>query len=129
PGEATPWVKMPDSKTWSKLSLVQMAYGYELRLTPLQMLALYNAVANDGELLAPLFVKEIRHLGNTVERFEAKVLNKQIASKEAIHKMHDMLAGVMIEGTGKRLRSPLYSSPGKTGTAQLHDCASGYGQR
>src|SRR5690606_14381855 len=51
PGEATPWVKMPDSRTWSKLSLVQMAYGYELRLTPLQMLALYNAVANDGELL------------------------------------------------------------------------------
>src|SRR5690606_33398152 len=74
PGEATPWVKMPDSRTWSKLSLVQMAYGYELRLTPLQMLALYNAVANDGELLAPLFVKEIRHLGNTVERFDAKVL-------------------------------------------------------
>ena len=129
PGEATPWVKMPDSKTWSKLSLVQMAYGYELRLTPLQMLALYNAVANDGELLAPLFVKEIRHLGNTVERFEAKVLNKQIASKEAIHKMQDMLAGVMIEGTGKRLSSPLYSSAGKTGTAQMNDGARGYGQR
>src|SRR5690606_40141347 len=81
PGERAPWVKTPESKTWSKLSLVQMAYGYELRLTPLQTLALYNAVANDGKLLAPLFVKEIRHLGNTVERFDARVINKQIASK------------------------------------------------
>lgn len=129
PGEATPWVKMPDSRTWSKLSLVQMAYGYELRLTPLQMLALYNAVANDGELLAPLFVKEIRHLGNTVERFDAKVLNKQIASKEAIHKMQALLAGVMTDGTGRRLSSPLYTSAGKTGTAQMNDGAKGYGQR
>lgn len=129
PGEATPWVKTPESRTWSKLSLVQMAYGYELRLTPLQTLALYNAVANDGKLLAPLFVKEIRHLGNTVERFEAKVINKQIASKEAIQKMQDMLAGVMTEGTGRRLSSPLYTSGGKTGTAQMNDGAKGYGAR
>lgn len=129
PGEAKPWVKTPESKTWSKLSLVQMAYGYELRLTPLQTLALYNAVANDGKLLAPLFVKEIRHLGNTVERFDAKVINKQIASKKAISQMQDMLASVMTEGTGKRLSSPLYSSAGKTGTAQMNDGAKGYGAR
>src|SRR5690606_38047347 len=113
-GERELWVKTSESKTWSKLSLVQMAYGYELRLTPLQTLALYNAVANDGKLLAPLFVKEIRHLGNTVERFDAKVINKQIASKKAISQMQDMLASVMTEGTGKRLSSPLYSSAGKT---------------
>ncbi|SFS89117.1 penicillin-binding protein [Sphingobacterium wenxiniae] len=129
PGEATPWVKTPDSKTWSKLSLVQMAYGYELRLTPLQTLTLYNAVANDGKMVAPLFVKEIRHLGNTVQRFEAKVINGQIASKEAISKAQKMLEGVMLEGTGKRLRSPLYSSAGKTGTAQMNDGARGYGAR
>lgn len=129
PGEAKPWVKTPESKTWSRLSLVQMAYGYELRLTPLQTLALYNAVANDGKLLAPLFVKEIRHLGNTVERFEAKVINKQIASKKAIDQMQAMLAGVMTEGTGRRLSSPLYSSAGKTGTAQMNDGAKGYGAR
>lgn len=129
PGEVKPWVKTPESRTWSKLSLVQMAYGYELRLTPLQMLAFYNAVANDGKLVAPLFVKEIRHLGNTVEKFEAKVINKQIASAEAIRKVKKMLEGVMIEGTGKRLRSPLYTSAGKTGTAQMNDGARGYGAR
>ena len=129
PGEANPWVKMPDSRSWSKLSLVQMAYGYELKLTPLQTLTLYNAVANDGKMLAPLFVKEIQHLGTTVKKFEARVINKQIASKEAIGKMQKMMEGVMVEGTGKKLRSPLYSSAGKTGTAQMADGSRGYGAR
>jgi len=126
PGEAKPWVKTPESRTWSKLSLVQMAYGYELRLTPLQTLALYNAVANNGRMVAPLFVKEIRHWGNTVEKFEARVISKRIASKESIAKAQKMLEGVMLEGTGKQLRSPYYSAAGKTGTAQMNDGARGY---
>lgn len=129
PGEATPIVKTPKSRSWSKLSLVQMAYGYELKLTPLQTLTLYNAVANDGKMVAPLFVKEIRHLGNTVQKFDARVINRQIASKQAIDKMQQMLEAVMTEGTGKRLRSDLYSSAGKTGTAQMADDSRGYGAR
>lgn len=129
PGEGIPVVKTPKSKSWSKLSLVQMAYGYELLLTPLQTLTLYNGVANDGKLIAPLFVKEIRHLGNTVERFEARVINKQMASKKAIAKMKGMLEAVMREGTGKRLTSPLYTAAGKTGTAQMADNHRGYGAR
>lgn len=129
PGEANPWVKMPDSRSWSKLSLVQMAYGYELKLTPLQTLTLFNAVANDGRMVAPLFVKEIQHLGTTVKKFDARVINKQIASEDAIRKMQAMMKGVMVEGTGKRLTSPLYTSAGKTGTAQMADGAKGYGAR
>ena len=129
PGEGVPVVKTPKNKSWSKLSLVQMAYGYELLLTPLQTLTLYNGVANDGKMIAPLFVKEIRHLGNTVERFEARVINKQMASPEAISKMKGMLEGVMIEGTGKKLTSPWYTAAGKTGTAQMADNARGYGAR
>ena len=129
PGEATPWVKMPDSRSWSKLSLVQMAYGYELKLTPLQTLTLFNAVANNGKMVAPLFVKEIQHLGQPVKKFEARVINKQIASPEAIKSMQTMMKGVMDEGTGKRLKSPLYTSAGKTGTAQMADGSRGYGQR
>lgn len=129
PGEGDPWVKTPDSRSWSKLSLVQMAYGYELKLTPLQTLTLYNAVANDGKMVAPLFVKEIQHLGNTIQQFDARVINKQIASKEAIKKMQGMLEGVMTHGTGKRLQSPLFTSGGKTGTAQMADGARGYGAR
>lgn len=129
PGEATPIVKTPKARSWSKLSLVQMAYGYELKLTPLQTLTLYNAVANDGKMLAPLFVKEIQHLGNTIQRFEARVINKQVISKEALGQVRGMLEGVMTEGTGKRLSSPLYTSGGKTGTAQMADDSRGYGAR
>lgn len=129
PGEGIPVVKTPESKSWSKLSLVQMAYGYELLLTPLQTLTLYNGVANDGKMIAPLFVKEIRHLGNTVEKFEARVINKQMASPEAIKKAQGLLEAVMIEGTGKRLTSPYYTAAGKTGTAQMADNARGYGAR
>lgn len=129
PGEGKPWVKTPESKSWSKLSLVQMAYGYELVLTPLQTLALYNAVANGGKMLAPLFVKEIRHLGNTVKKFDARVINEQIASKDAIKKMQKMMESVMVNGTGRTVRSPLYTSAGKTGTAQMADDSRGYGAR
>ncbi|MBP3943238.1 PASTA domain-containing protein [Sphingobacteriaceae bacterium WQ 2009] len=129
PGEGRAWIKQPDSKSWSGLSLVQMAYGYEMALTPMQTLAIYNAVANNGKMIAPLFVKEIRHLGNTVERFEARVIRESIASDRAIKQVQGMLEGVMTEGTGKKLRNPLYSSAGKTGTAQMADGTKGYGQR
>jgi len=106
-----------------------MAYGYELKLTPLQTLSLYNAVANDGKMVAPLFVKEIRRLGNTIERFETRVIDEQIASDATIGKLQDMLTGVMIEGTGKRLRNPQLPMAGKTGTAQMADGAAGYSNR
>jgi cell division protein FtsI (penicillin-binding protein 3) len=80
-------------------------------------------------MLAPLFVKEIQHLGNTIQRFDARVINKQVVSKEALGKVRGMLEGVMTEGTGKRLASPLYTSAGKTGTAQMADDSRGYGAR
>lgn len=129
PGEGNPLIKTPESKSWSGLSLPQMAYGYELKLTPLQTLTLYNAVANNGKMVAPLFVKEIRHLGNTIERFEPRVIEEQIASPSTIGKLRAMLEGVMIEGTGKRLHNPLFPTAGKTGTAQMADGAAGYRNR
>src|SRR5690606_28145443 len=95
PGEGNPLIKTPDSKSWSGLSLPQMAYGYELKMTPLQMLTLYNAVANDGVMVAPLFVKEIRHLGNTVQLFPPRVLKNRIASPKTISKLQAMLEGVV----------------------------------
>lgn len=129
PGEGSPLIKTPDSKSWSGLSLPQMAYGYELKMTPLQMLTLYNAVANDGVMVAPLFVKEIRHLGNTVQLFQPKVLNNRIASPKTIAKLQDMLEGVMTNGTGKRMLTTQYTIAGKTGTAQMADGAAGYRNR
>ncbi|GAA4801018.1 penicillin-binding protein [Olivibacter ginsenosidimutans] len=126
PGEGQPLIKTPKSKSWSGLTLPQMAYGYELKLTPLQMLTLYNAVANNGRMIAPLFVKEVRRLGNTVEKFEARVINEKVASDATIAKMRGMLEGVVLEGTAKQLKNSLFTVAGKTGTAQMADGAAGY---
>ncbi|RZM10110.1 MAG: cell division protein, partial [Pedobacter sp.] len=87
PGEAQPVIKSPKNKSWNKnMSLPQMAYGYEMNLTPLKMLSFYNAIANNGKYIAPIFVKEIRKLGNPIKQFEARVINNQIASPKTIKK-------------------------------------------
>jgi cell division protein FtsI (penicillin-binding protein 3) len=130
PGEAQPVVKNPSNKSWNKnMTLPQMAYGYEMQLTPLKMLSFYNAVANNGKYVAPIFVKEIRRLGNPVEQFHARVINEQIASESTIKKMQALLEGVFTEGTGKSLASKYFRIAGKTGTAQVADGNKGYANR
>jgi len=129
PGEGNPVVKNPKSRSWNKYyTLPEMAYGYEMKITPLQMLALYNAVANNGKMIAPILVKEIRRLGNTVEQFHARVINEKVCSDATLGKMRNLLEGVVTEGTGKNvIKNPLYSVAGKTGTAQIANGSSGYG--
>ncbi len=131
PGEGKPRIKNPNSEDWNKLqSLSQIAYGYESKLTPLQMLTFYNAVANNGKMIAPLFVREIKRLGNTVERFQARVINPQICSPTTLAKVRGMLEGVVLEGTGKLvIKNDLYSVAGKTGTAQIAQGSKGYGAK
>ena len=127
PGEGQPVIKNPKNRSWNKnQTLPQMAYGYEMQITPLQMLAFYNAVANDGRYIAPIFVREIRRLGNTVEQFKARVINEKIVSDETIKKAQELLEAVVENGTGKGLASPLYKIAGKTGTAQVADANKGY---
>ena len=128
PGEAQPVVKNPKNTSWNKnMTLPQMAYGYEMQLTPLKMLSFYNAIANNGKYVAPIFVREIRRLGNTVEQFKARVINEKICSDVTLSKMHAMLEGVISEGTGKGvIYNPLYKIAGKTGTAQVADGNKGY---
>ncbi len=128
PGEAQPVVKNPNNRSWNKnMTLPQMAYGYEMQLTPLKMLSFYNAIANNGKYIAPIFVKEIRRLGNPIEQFQARVINEKICSDVTLHKMQAMLEGVISEGTGKNiLYNPLYKIAGKTGTAQVADNNKGY---
>ncbi|SDL76553.1 cell division protein FtsI (penicillin-binding protein 3) [Daejeonella rubra] len=127
PGEGQPVIKNPENRSWNKKqTLPQMAYGYEMQITPLQMLAFYNAVANDGRYIAPIFVREIRRLGNTVEQFRARVINEKIVSDKTIKKAQALLEGVVTEGTGKGIASPLYRIAGKTGTAQVADANKGY---
>jgi cell division protein FtsI (penicillin-binding protein 3) len=131
PGEGQPVIKNPKSKYWNNLqSLAQIAYGYESKLTPLQMLTFYNSVANNGKMIAPIFVREIRRMGNTVERFQARVINPQVCSPEALVKVKSLLEGVVEEGTGKLvIKNKLYSVAGKTGTAQIANGALGYGSK
>jgi len=129
PGEGHPLIKTPKSKSWSKLTLPQMAYGYEEKLTPLQMLTFYNAVANNGKMIAPIFVKEIRRLNNTVEQFQARTINNKICSDETLNLVKGLLEGVVQEGTGKTyIKNPLYTVAGKTGTAQIANGKHGYGE-
>jgi len=130
PGEARPVVKNPGNKSWNKnLTLPQMAYGYEMQLTPLKMLSFYNAVANNGKYVAPIFVKEIRKLGNPIEQFKARVINEKVCSDETLGKLKSMLEGVFTEGTGKSLASKFYKIAGKTGTAQVADGNRGYAKK
>ncbi|MBS7566295.1 transpeptidase family protein [Mucilaginibacter sp. Bleaf8] len=128
PGEAQPVVKNPSNKSWNKnMTLPQMAYGYEMQLTPLKMLSFYNAVANNGKYVTPIFVREIRRLGNTVERFQTRVVNEKICSDVTLNKIKAMLEGVINEGTGHGIiYNPLYKVAGKTGTAQVADGRHGY---
>ncbi len=129
PGESQPVVKnIEKNKSWNKnMTLPQMAYGYEMQITPLKMLSFYNAVANNGKYLAPLFVKEIRRMGNPIEQFKAKMINPKICSEETLAKIKSMLEGVVVSGSGKQIvYNPLYNIAGKTGTAQVANEDKGY---
>jgi len=127
-GEGQPLIKTPRSRSWSKLTLPQMAYGYEEKLTPLQLLAFYNAVANNGKMIAPIFVREIQRMGNTVEQFHARVINPKVCSDETLGKLKGMLEGVVTDGNVRKIiKNPLYTVAGKTGTAQIANGSSGYG--
>jgi cell division protein FtsI (penicillin-binding protein 3) len=126
PGEGTPRISGMKSKTWSKVSLPWKSIGYEVALTPLQILTFYNAIANDGVMVKPHFVKEIRQLGLTIKEIEPEIINPKIASKEAIAKAQILLEGVVEHGTGSALKNPIYKVAGKTGTAQIAQNAGGY---
>lgn len=128
PGEKKPVVKNPNNRSWNKaMTLPQMAYGYEMELTPLKMLSFYNAVANNGKYLAPIFVKEIRRLGNPIAQFKARVINEKICSDETLRKVRAMLEGVVLNGSGRQIvYNPKYKIAGKTGTAQVADANLGY---
>lgn len=130
-GEGNPVVKNPNSHSWNKYyTLPEMAYGYEMKITPLQMLTFYNSVANNGKMIAPVLVKEIRRLGNTIEQFDARVINEKVCSDATLGKVKSMLEGVVTEGTAKTvLKNTLYSVAGKTGTAQIANNSKGYGAK
>lgn len=98
-------MRNPGEKGWSGVSLPWMSIGYEVALTPLQVLTFYNAVANNGRLMQPQFVDHVSRNGKTTERFEPKELNPAICSKATLDVVHGFLQGVVDSGTATNLRS------------------------
>lgn len=119
PGEGIPRIPQPRTKYWSGVTLPQLSYGYESLITPLQTLTLYNAVANNGKMVKPRFVKEIRRNGVVIRRFETEVLIDHIVKPSTIRKAKEMLEGVVENGSGKTLNITAFKVGGKTGTAQI----------
>lgn len=125
-GEGKPYIKSANDSTWSGLSLPWMSHGYELALTPLQILTFYNAVANDGKMMQPMFAKSITNYGDIMEEYHPVVLKQAIASPETIAKAKLMLEEVVKSGTATNLRNASFSIAGKTGTAQISQGSAGY---
>ncbi len=121
PGEVKPFIKSPDSREfeWTRVTPAQMGIGYELELTPLQVLTFYNAVANDGLYLRPTLLEAIRKQGKIISRSEPEIVGASICSRETIKKAQKLLQLVVDSGTAKNLKSPNYKFAGKTGTAQI----------
>ena len=118
-GEAEPWIKNSNDSTWSGVSLPWISYGYELKMSALQILALYNAVANDGELVKPYLVDRIQRGEQIVTSKKVEVLKPSICSQNTISILKDLLVGVVKNGTAKNIYSKMYSCAGKTGTALI----------
>ncbi len=127
-GEGIPFFKYPGDKDWWGTTLAWMSYGYESKMTPLQMLTFYNAVANDGKMVKPYLVREIRDKGDLVERMGSETINNSIASRSTIKKARALLEGVCDNGTGKAIQSKIVRIAGKTGTAQISSGQGGYGK-
>lgn len=117
-GEGKPKIPQPNSKEWSGIALEWMAFGYGLEMTPLQILTFYNAIANNGVMVKPRMIKEVKEWNKTIEKFDVEITNNKICSEETVSKMKKILENVVKNGTGKSLYSPNFSMAGKTGTAQ-----------
>ena len=118
-GAAAPLIKKPTSKYWTKTTIPYMAHGYEELVTPLHLLMLYNAVANNGKMMKPYLVNSVNQMGVELQSFKPEVLVDKICSEETLGKLKDCLLAVVENehGTGRALKSPLYRFGAKTGTA------------
>ncbi len=131
-GYLPPKIRWPDTKTtdkskyWSKTTLPWMSIGYETQVAPINTLTFYNAIANDGKMMRPRFVKEIVKDGNTVVETQPEVIKEQIAKPQTVKTMQTILTHVVSQGLGRKAGSHLFPVAGKTGTAQVSQGHAGY---
>jgi cell division protein FtsI (penicillin-binding protein 3) len=116
-GEGIPDIPYPGASNWSRNALPSISYGYNMRLTPLQSLAFYNAIANNGQLIKPRFLRAVKEFDRNIEVFDKEVLVDRICSDQTLSKIKDILKNIVLRGTGKKLYSETFSMAGKTGTA------------
>lgn len=130
-GEATPVIITPKSRTWSATALPWMAFGYEVLVTPLQILTLYNAVANNGRMMKPYLVSAVQEGGITVKENEPTAILEKICSDETLKRLQECLIGVCNDpdGTGtSTFKGGFYKVAGKTGTALMANGSHGYAE-
>ena len=119
-GEGKPYIPQPSDKNWSNISLPWMAFGYGVSITPLQTLTFYNSIANNGEMVKPQFVSEIKEWNKTIKKFDKEVINPKVCSKETLLKVQAVLKNVVKKGTASKLYTKDFPMAGKTGTAQAN---------
>ena len=126
-GERNSVISKPGSKYWSANSLPWMAFGYNIEVTPLQTLTLYNAIANNGKMMRPYLVSSLKEEGVVLKEVEPKVIDSKICSSSTLVQLQECLEGVCSEGTGKELfKNSVYKVAGKTGTALVANGKRGY---
>lgn len=118
-------IPQPNSSQWSAISLPWMAFGYGLRLSPVQVLSYYNTIANNGEIVQPLFLAEIKNKEGQSKQHDKRVLASQIASKSTITQIKDLLRKVVVNGTGLSCKSQRVAISGKTTSVQINYDKSG----
>ena len=120
-GEGVPMIKHPkrDRDTWSGITLPWMSMGYEVEVTPLQMLTFYAAIANGGTMMRPMIVSGIQREGELLRQIHPEMLDRRIASRKTIRHIRELLEGVVLNGTAKRGQTRHYNFAGKTGTARI----------
>lgn len=131
-GYLPPRIRMPQKtkrgqyENWSKTALPWMSIGYETQIAPINTLAFYNAIANNGKMMRPRFVKKVVKNGETIAEFPPEVIKERIAKPQALKTMQTILTHVVSQGLGKKAGSRLFKVAGKTGTAQVADQHGGY---
>ena len=126
-GERNAIIYKPGSRYWSSTTLPWMAFGYNIEVTPLQTITLYNAIANHGKMMRPYLVSAIKEQGELVKEIEPKIIDEKICSESTLQQLRECLEGVCIEGTAKDVfKTSIYKVAGKTGTALVANDNKGY---
>ncbi len=133
PGYRKPIIRMPQRKKnghydddWYATTLPWMSIGYETQIAPINTVTFYNAIANNGKMMRPRFVKKVIKNGETIREFQPEVIKERIAKPEAIKTMQTILEHVVSQGLGRKAGSPHFKVAGKTGTAQVSQGKAGY---